>query len=69
MYSVIDQERAAYGVEPICRVLKIAPSGSYEYRARQSDATRRPARAQRDAALRVDIQRVRPWLHSTNRVS
>lgn len=63
MYAFIDRQRALYGVEPICRVLEIAPSGSYEYRARQTDPTRRPARAQRDDELRAQVRTV--W--ETNR--
>ena len=58
MYAFIDAERARYGVEPICRVLAIAPSGYYTYRARQTDPTQRPARAQRDDVLREQVQRV-----------
>jgi transposase InsO family protein len=58
MYSFIDEYRATYGVEPICRVLEIAPSGYYEHRARVTDPARCPARVQRDTALRLDIQRV-----------
>ena len=58
MYAFIDAHRAAYGVEPICRVLQIAPSGYYEHRARAADATRRPARTQRDATLREAVRRV-----------
>ena len=58
MYAFIDAQRGAYGVEPICRVLEIAPSGYYTYRARQGDPTRRPARAQRDDVLRVEVERV-----------
>jgi len=58
MYQFIDQERAAYGVEPICGVLQIAPSGYYEHRARQADPSRRSARARRDDALRTAIRRV-----------
>jgi putative transposase len=58
MYAFIDAHRAAYGVEPICRVLQIAPSGYYEHRARAADATRRPPRIQRDATLREDVRRV-----------
>ena len=41
----------------------IAPSGSYEYRARQTDPARRPARAQRDDVLRAQVRHV--W--ETNR--
>jgi hypothetical protein len=29
MYAFIDEARALYGVEPICRVLAIEPSGDY----------------------------------------
>ena len=58
MYAFIDAHRAAYGVEPICRVLQIAPSGYYEHRARAADVTRRPARTQRDATLREAVRRV-----------
>jgi transposase InsO family protein len=58
MYRFIDQERATYGVEPICRVLQIAPSGYYEHKACEADPTRAPARVQRDRALREDIDRV-----------
>lgn len=58
MYTFIDTHRVEYGVEPICRVLQIAPSGYYEHRARQRDPSRRPARAQRDETLREEIRRV-----------
>jgi transposase InsO family protein len=63
MYQFIDQHRIAYGVEPICRVLAIAPSGYHEHKAREADPTRRPARAQRDEVLRDEIHRV----HQANR--
>ena len=62
MYAFIDEERALYGVEPICRVLAIAPSGYYTYRARLVDPTQRPARAQRDDVLREQLQHV--WEHN-----
>ena len=58
MGTFIDAHRARYGVEPICRVLPIAPSTYYLYKARQADPSRLPARAQRDAALRPEIVRV-----------
>lgn len=58
MYQFIDRHRITYGVEPICRVLQIAPSGYYGHRARQAAPSRRPARAQRDEQLRAAIQRV-----------
>ncbi len=56
--SFIDDHRKTYGVEPICRVLPIAPSTYYERKARQEDSSRLPARAQRDVGLRDRIQRV-----------
>jgi putative transposase len=58
MVSFIDDHREAYGVEPICAVVPIAPSTYYEQKARQRDPTRLPVRAQRDAALRPEITRV-----------
>ena len=58
MVAFIDAHREAYGVEPICAVLPIAPSTYYEQKARTADPRRLPARAQRDARLRPEIQRV-----------
>ena len=56
--AYIDAHRDRFGVEPICRVLPIAPSTYPLHHRRQRDPTRRCARAQRDDALRVAIQRV-----------
>jgi putative transposase len=58
MIAFIDEHRAVYGVEPICKLLPIAPSTYHAQAARQADPKKRPARAQRDAALRVEIRRV-----------
>jgi putative transposase len=58
MVTLIDQHRATYGVEPICRVLPIAPSTYFRYKAEPRDPTRRSARAQRDAVLRAIIRRI-----------
>ena len=58
MNAFIDEHRGAYGVEPICRVLPIAPSTYREHAARQRDPSRRPARARRDEVLKVEIRRV-----------
>ena len=58
MKAFIDEHREVYGVEPICRVLPIAPSTYYEYTARRADPDRRPARERRDAALCQEIRRV-----------
>jgi putative transposase len=53
MIAYIDQHKHRYGVEPICRVLPIAPSTYYQ-------AKRRPAsaRAVRDRQLKAEIARV-----------
>ena len=58
MIAFIDEHRALYGVEPICRVLPIAPSTYHTHAARRADPGRLPARAKRDAMLVVEIQRV-----------
>ena len=58
MVGFIDAHRETYGVEPICAVLPIAPSTYYEQKARQADPRRQPARVQRDAELRPEIERV-----------
>jgi putative transposase len=58
MIGFIDDHRAAYGVEPICRVLPIAPSTFHAHAAKRADPSRQSARARRDAALQVDIKRV-----------
>src|SRR5437870_7997002 len=56
--AFIDQHRATYGVEPICRVLPIAPSTYFRHKTHQADPTRRSARAQRDDELRAIIRRI-----------
>ena len=58
MTRFIDEYRSAYGVEPICKVLPIAPSTYYEQKVRQADPGRLPLRTQLDAMLRDDIRRV-----------
>jgi putative transposase len=58
MVAFIDAHREAYGVEPICALLPIAPSTYYDQKARAADPRRLPARVQRDARLRPEIQRV-----------
>ena len=58
MVSYLDAHRDRFGVESICRVLPIAPSTYHRHRQCQADPGRRSARAQRDDALRVEIQRV-----------
>jgi transposase InsO family protein len=58
MMAFIDQHRDAYGVEPICTVLPIAPTTYYTHKARTADPEREPPRHQRDAMLREQIRRV-----------
>ena len=58
MMAFTDDHRKAYGVEPICRVLPIAPSTYHAHVARRIDAGKRSVRARRDAELKVAIQRV-----------
>jgi len=58
MVQFIDAQRGRFGVEPICRVLPIAPSVYYEHKVRHRDPEQRPTRAKRDEALRAHIQRV-----------
>lgn len=58
MVAFIDDHREEYGVEPICRVLPIAPSTYYAHKAQEADPERRSTRAKRDAELKVEIRRV-----------
>lgn len=58
MVTFIDDHGNAYGVEPICRVLPIAPSTDCAWKVRRADPARRPARAQRDDRLKPEIARV-----------
>ncbi len=58
MVRYIDDHKDRFGVEPICRVLPIAPSTYYETKARQRDPGRRPPRAIRDDLLKSEIRRV-----------
>jgi putative transposase len=53
MTRFIDAYREEFGVEPICRVLEVAPSVYYACKARPPSA-----RAIRDAQLKVEIKRV-----------
>jgi putative transposase len=53
MIAFIDQHKARFGVEPICRHLPIAPSTYYAAKSRPP-----PARSLRDRELRCEILRV-----------
>ncbi|MCA8064073.1 IS3 family transposase [Burkholderia sp. AU38729] len=56
--AFIDQHRDPFGVEPICKVLRIAPSGYRRHAAQLRDPSRRSVRAIRNERLRPDIKRV-----------
>jgi len=58
MVRFVDEHRGQYGVEPICKGVPIAPSTYYLHKARETHPEQRPARAQRDAYLRGEVQRV-----------
>ena len=58
MVDLIDQQREAYGVEPICALWPIAPSTYYRCKQLARYPQQRRACAQRDAALRPEIVRV-----------
>ena len=58
MKQFVDQHRDALGIEPICKVLQIAPSGYRRHAARQRNPALRCARAKRDDGLVPQIQRV-----------
>ena len=58
MIAFIDDHRGAHGVEPICKVLPIAPSTYRAQAARRRDPAKLPDRTKRDAALMPEIARV-----------
>ena len=58
MIAFIEAHRALHGVEPICRVLPIAPSTYHSHAARRADPLKASARACRDALLRGHVRRV-----------
>ena len=58
MIAFIDDHRKAHGVEPICKVLPIAPSTYHARAAGRRDPAKLSARARRDVCLREKIQRV-----------
>ena len=56
--AFVDEHRGRFGVEPICKVLQFAPSAYRRHAARHRDHSRISARAQRDAQLKPQIERV-----------
>jgi putative transposase len=58
MISFIDEHRSVLGVEPICKLLPIAPSTYYDTVAKRTDVDRLSVRARSDMAMRIEIRRV-----------
>ena len=58
MIAFIDAQRKVHGVEPICRVLPIAPSTYYAHAARRQKPDLASAREKRDRVLAPEVRRV-----------
>ncbi|MBD3393610.1 MAG: IS3 family transposase [Chitinivibrionales bacterium] len=58
LMAFVDEHRALYGVESICRNMPIAPATYYAHRARVRNPELQPRRMKRDMILRPQIQRV-----------
>jgi len=56
--AFIDEHRGAYGVEPICKVMQIAPSTYWLHAQRLDKPELRPERAKRDDVLAGEVRRV-----------
>ena len=71
MTAFIDEHRDVYGVEPICRLLEIAPSTYYDHLTKRVDPDLRSNRSLRDEALCAENpaevcgldSSVNPWRH------
>lgn len=58
MIGFIEDHRKEYGVEPICRVLPIAPSTYHDHAAKRRDPERMSARAKQDEVRKIEVKRV-----------
>ena len=61
----------SYGVEPICKVLQIGPSGYWRHETQQRNPQLRSARAKRDDTSVPHIERVwqaNPCVYGTDKV-
>ena len=58
MNDFVNKHRDAHGVEPICKVLQIAPSGYRRHATQQRNPDLRCARVKLDDTLKPEIQRV-----------
>jgi len=57
MIAFVDEHREAFGVEPICKLLPIAPSTYHRCKTLEQHPERRSERARRDEQLKLEIQR------------
>jgi transposase InsO family protein len=62
MVSFIDDHRDDYGVEPICKLLPIAPSTYHEHKTRERDWDKRSNRWFSDRILEPEIKRI--WVEN-----
>ncbi|MBB3948619.1 hypothetical protein GGQ73_004609 [Rhizobium skierniewicense] len=58
MIAFIDEHRGVFGVEPICKLLPIAPSTDFENVAKRMDVDRLSVRARSDIGLKIEMRRV-----------
>tara|TARA_R110002072_G_scaffold206228_1_gene363990 strand:+ start:1650 stop:1865 length:216 start_codon:yes stop_codon:yes gene_type:complete len=57
MIRFIEDHRDIHWVEPVCRVLPIAPATFYDNMAKRRDLSRLSDRAKRDVELKPEIER------------
>ena len=58
MIAFVDEQRARFGVEPICNALQVAPSAYWREARRRREPALCPPRRQRDERLVPEIERV-----------
>lgn len=58
MVSFVDDYQATFGVEPICKLLPIAPSTYYDHLVKRRDVDHLSSRARNDIAMKIEIRRV-----------
>ena len=58
MIKFITEHRSVCGIEPICRILQIAPSTYHLHLAKQNDRNKRSRRVRRDDVLKPEIERI-----------
>ena len=58
MINFIDDEKKKYGVEPICRILPIAPSTYYRIKDEQDNPEKQSRRKQSDKHLMAQIKQI-----------